>query len=325
MYKREFDAILQKELPRVVLFYGENSFFLDYYSKYYKTKLNAKEELLEHFFDEYNYEQAKSYLSQGSLFGGTNLYILRTNKRINKKELEELIKTCNKNPDNFILYLYEGSSSDAKTLASIFSKKNGAIAVRFFEANQRDAIEFATNLVKELNINITPYALNYLVNLLNLNLALIKKELEKLSILNGQIEIAQIDSLVYSTAPLGIEKMIISLFKKEDITKTLEKLIELGEDEFSLLRAIERFVQQLFLFHAYIKLNGKPNSKEILGYQLPRFIEEERASLAVRIKSSKLLKIYQELLETELIMKNSSSSNKEALLYGCLIRIKDIL
>jgi DNA polymerase-3 subunit delta len=146
-----------------------------------------------------------------------------------------------------------------------------------------------------------------------------------LAILDTPIEIAQIDSLVYSTAPLGVEKMIISLFKKEDFIKTLEKLIELGEDEFSILRAIQRFVQQLFLFHAYIKLNGKPNSKEILGYQLPKFIEEERASLAVRIKSSKLLKIYQELLETELLMKQSNSGNKEALLYGSLIKIRTIL
>ena len=325
MYKREFDAILQKELPRVVLLYGENSFFLDYYSKYYKTKLDAKEELLEHFFDEYNYEQARNYLSQGSLFGGVNLYILRSSKKVPKKELETLINSCKINPNNYFLYIYEGSSSDAKSLVSTFGKKNNAISVRFFETNQREAIEFANKIAKELNLNITPYALNYLINLLNLNLSLIAKELEKLAILDTPIEIAQIDSLVYSTAPLGVEKMIISLFKKEDIIKTLEKLIELGEDEFSILRAIQRFVQQLFLFHAYIKLNGKPNSKEILGYQLPKFIEEERASLAVRIKSSKLLKIYQELLETELLMKQSNSGNKEALLYGSLIKIRTIL
>ena len=324
MYKSEFEKLLQSSLPKVVLLYGDNPFFLDYYSKFYKTKLNAKEELLEHFFDEYNYEQAKAYLSQGSLFGGTNLYILRTNKKINKKELEELIKSCNKNPDNYFLYLYEGSASDAKSLTSLFSKKNGAIAVRFFEANMKDAIEFANIKAKELNLNITPYALNYLVNTLNLNLALITKELEKLAILDTTIEVAHIDSLVYSTAPLGVEKMIISLFKKEDITTTLNRLLELGEDVFSILRSIERFVQQLFLFHAYIKLNGKPNSKEILGYQLPRFIEEERASLAIRIKPAKLLKIYQELLELEVEIKQSSG-NKEAQFFGALAKLRTIL
>jgi DNA polymerase-3 subunit delta len=324
LYKQEFEKLLQNSLPSVVLLYGENHFFLDYYSKLYKERLNAKEELLEHFFDDYNFEQAKAYLSQGSLFGGTNLYILRSNKKPNKKELEALIQSCSKNPDNYFLYLYEGSSSDAKSLTTTFSKKNGAIAVRFFEANMREAIDFGNKIARELNLNITPYALNYLITTLNLNLALIAKELEKLAILQTPIEISHIDSLVYSTAPLGVEKMIISLFKKEETTKTINMLIELGEDIYSILRSIQRFVQQLFLFHAYIKLNGKPNSKEILGYALPKWIEEERASLAVRIKPAKLLKIYQELLELELNLKQTSG-NKEAIFFGAIAKLRAII
>jgi len=325
LYRAEFDKLLQNELPRVVLLYGDNNFFLDHYSRIYKVKLEAKEDMLEHFYDEYNYEQAKGYLSQGSLFGGVNLYILRTDKKINKKELDTLIESCNKNPNNYFLYLYEGATSNAKSLVSSFGKKNGAVNVRFFEPNVREATEFANKVAKELGVDITPYALNYLLNTLNLNISLIQKELEKLAILNRTIEAGDIDNLVYSTAPLAVEKMIISLFKKEDITATLNRIMELGEDEFSILRATQRFVQQLFLFHAYIKLNGRPNSKDILGYQLPKFIEEERASLAVRVKSSKLLKIYQLLLESELEIKSSDSLNRETLLYGTLIKIRYIL
>jgi DNA polymerase-3 subunit delta len=113
VYRQEFDKLIQDNLANIVLLYGENNFFFDYYSKLYKLRLNAKEEILEHFFDEYNYEQAKAYLSQGSLFGGVNLYILRTNKKINKKELESLIENCAKNPNNYFLYIYEGGSSNA--------------------------------------------------------------------------------------------------------------------------------------------------------------------------------------------------------------------
>jgi len=325
MYRSEFENVLKDSLPNSVLLYGENSFFFDYYAKLYKERLGAKEELLEHFYDEYSYEQAKAYLSQGSLFGGINLYILRTDKKVPKKELDFLLEAIKKNPDNYFLYIYEGGSSNAKSLQSSFSKKNSAIWVRFFEANLREASEFATKKAQELNLNITPYAINHLINLLNLNMALITKELEKLAILEKPIEAIDIDNLVYSTAPLAVEKMIISLFKKEDITQTINKLIELGEDEFSILRSIQRFLQQLFLFHAYIKLHGAPNSKEILGYQLPKFIEQERAALAVRIKSSKLLKIYQELLEAELKIKQSSAISKESLLYATLIRVRQIL
>jgi len=324
MYKKEFDATLQNELPRIVLLYGDNSFYFDYYSKLYKDRLNAKESLLEHFFDTYNFEAAKNYLSQSSLFGGRNLYILRTDKKLPKKELESLIESAKKNSDNYFLYIYEGSSSNAKSLQSSFSKKNDAIWVRFFEPNMKEAIEFANTKAKELHLNINYPAINHLAAMLNANMALIEKELEKLSILNQEITTKDIDNLVYSTAPLAVEKMIIALLQKEDITQTLHKLIELGEDEFSILRAIQRFLQQIFLFSAYIKLHGTPNSKEILGYALPKFIEEQRASLAIRIKSDKLLKIYEELLELELRMKQSKG-DKESLLYGGLIKIRNIL
>ena len=325
MYKSEFDKVLKESLPKLVLFYGENSFYLDYYRKFYIKKLNAKEELLEHYYDEYNFEQAKAYLSQGSLFGGENLYILKTDKKLPKKELDTLIELVNKSTNNYFLYIYEGSPSNAKGLQNSFSQKNGAIWVRFFEANIKEAIDFATKRANELNINITPYAINHLVNLLNGNLSLIDKELEKLSILDKEIEAGDIDNLVYSTAPLAVEKMLISLFKKEDIVNTINRLIELGEDEFSILRSVQRFLQQLLMFHIYIKLYGAPNSKEILGYQLPKFIEQERASLAIKIKSSTYLKIYQELLDLEIKIKKSNPVNKESLLYGGLIKIRDLL
>lgn len=325
MYRNELESIIKDKLPNCILLYGDNSFFFDYYTALYKERLDAKEDLLEHFYDEYNFEQAKGYLSQDSLFGGVNLYIVRSAKKIPKKELDYLINAVKKNSNNYFLYIYEGGSSNAKSLQSSFSKKNSAIWVRFFEPNMREASEFATKKAQELGLNITPYAINHLLNVLNLNMALITKELEKLSILQKPIEAGDIDALVYSTEPLSLEKMIISLFKKEDITQTLNKIIELGEEELAILRAIQRFLQQLFLFHAYIKLHGAPNSKEILGYQLPKFIEQERASLAVKIKSSKLLKIYQELLEAELKIKTSNSFSKESLLYGTILRIRDIL
>ncbi len=325
MYQQEFEKLLREGLPNIVLLYGENSFFLDYYRKHYINRLNAKEELLEQLYDTYNFEQARSYLSQGSLFGGTNLYILRSNKKVPKKELDTLIENTKRNPGNYFLYLFEGSTRDAKTLISSFGKKNSAISIRFFEANYRQANEFAGRIVREKGVNISPYALNYLLTTLNFNMALIEKELEKLAILNEPIEVSHIDSLVYSTAPLAVEKAIISLFKKEDVTDTIEHLIDLGEDVFALLRAIQRFLQQLFLFNAYIRLHGAPNSKEILGYQLPKFIEEERASLANRIKPATLLKIYQILLSAELTIKKSSASQKETLFYAALINVRRTL
>ena len=324
MYKRDFDTLLNKSLPKCVLLYGDNKFLLDYYIKFYKEKLYAKETLLEQNYDEYNFDKAKGYLSQSSLFGGINLLIVRSDKKIPKKELDKLIELTKQNEFNYFLYIYEGTSSNARSLQSSFSDKKGGIWVRFFEPNFKEAMDFANLKARQLNLNISSYALSHLVNLLNLDMSLIDKEIEKLSILEQEISIKDIDNLVYSTAPLAVESVIISLFNKEDVTQTIHKLTELGEDEFALLRAIQRFLQQLFLFRAYIQLNGSPNSKEILGYALPKKIEEQRASLAIKIKSSTFLKIYQELLDLELNMK-THSSNKESLFYGGLLKIRHLL
>ena len=324
MYKNEFEKILQKRLPQIVLLYGDNNFYKEYYTNFYLEKLYAKESALIHNFEEYNFEQAKNYLSQSSLFGGVNLYIVRSDKKIAKKELETLIDLTKKTHTNYFIYIYEGASSNAKSLQSLFSEKNGAIWVRFFEANFNEIRQIALNKAKALNLDIEPYALTYLINMLNLDITLTLKELEKLAILGRKIEVKDIDELVYSSAPLSASKVISALFQKKDIISSLQKLLELGEDEFAILRSIQQYLEQVFLFWSYIKLKGTPNSKEILGYQLPKQIENELASIAVRFKQEKLLKIFEELVELELLMKKNSA-NKQSLLLSKLAKMKELL
>jgi len=75
MYQREFDQKLKQSFPKAVLLYGDNDYLIDYYIDLYKTKLDAKESMLTLYYEEWNFEQAKNYLSQTSLFGGTNLVV----------------------------------------------------------------------------------------------------------------------------------------------------------------------------------------------------------------------------------------------------------
>jgi DNA polymerase-3 subunit delta len=325
MYQREFDQRLRQGLPKAVLLYGENEYMLDYYANMYKSKLDASESLLALYHDEYSFDQAKGYLSQSSLFGGTNFLLIRSEKKVPKKELETLIELTQKNSDNHLLYLYEGSASNARGLQSSFTDKKGGVWVRFFEPNVRDGIALLQQKSQEIGLDIDHYALSHLMTLLNNNLALCINELGKLAILGTKIESRDIDRLVYSTAPLAIEQLLIDLFNKKEIDTTLTKLLDLGEDEYSILRATQFFVNQIFLFHAYIRLNGQPDSKEILGYKLPRHIEEQKASLALKVKTSALLKIYEHLLETELSIKRPGGLDTESLLYGALIRLQSYL
>lgn len=325
MYAREFNQLLAKSMPKAVLLFGEDEYLIDYYIEYYIKKLDARESMLKLYHDEWDFEQARNFLSQTSLFGGTNLLLVKHDKKIPKKELDALVELTGKNPDNYLVYGFGGSASDAKSLQSSFGDKAGGVWVRFFEPNPRDGQAILQQKATQLGLDIDPYALQHLMLVLNNNLSLCAKEMEKLAILGTRITSKEIDRLVYSTAPLATEKLLIELFNKKPITQTIERLLEIGEDELAILRATQYFVNQIFLFHAYIKLNGQVDSQAILGYRLPKPIEEQKASLALRIKSAALLKIFEYLLESEIVMKKAPATQKEVLLYGTLIKIQGYL
>ena len=325
MYQKEFNQRLQNSLPKAVLLYGENNYLTDYYIDYYIKKLDAKESMLSLYHDEWNFEQAKAFLSQSSLFGGTNLVVTKRDKKIPKKELDLLVELANKSEENYFLYGYSGTASDAKSMQSSFSDKNGGVWVRFFEPNVREGVAILQQKAQQIGLDIDHYALQHLMLVLNNNLALCANELEKLAILESKITSKDIDRLVYSTAPLAIEQLLMELFQKKPITDTITRLLELGEDEASILRATQYFVNQIFLFHAYIKLYGQVDSAAILGYKLPKNIEEQKASLALRVKSAALLRIFEHLLESEIEMKKAPATQREVLLYSILIKIQRYL
>lgn len=325
MYQREFDQRLRQALPHAVLLYGENDYMLDHYTEHYKAELDAKESLLALYHDEYDFEQARNYLSQSSLFGGTNLLLIRREKKLPKKELDTLIALTQKNSDNYLIFIFEGAAANARSLQSSFTEKRGGIWVRFFEAKVGEGIAMLQQKAQGIGLDIDHYALSHLMTLLNNNLALCSNELHKLAILGTKIDSRDIDRLVYSTAPLATEQLLIDLFAKKSVIDTISKLLELGEDEFSILRSTQFFVQQIFLFHAYIRLHGQADSKAILGYKLPPHIEQQKAQLALKVKTAALLKIYEHLLSSELRLKKGGSIDKESLLYGILIKLQSYL
>jgi len=325
MYQREFDQRLKQGFPKAVLLYGLDNYMIDHYIDLYKNQLDAKESMLTLYYDEWDFEQAKNYLSQTSLFGGTNLLIVKGDKKIPKKELDQLIVLANKNIDNYFLYGFDEAKTSAKSIQSSFTDKKGGVWVRFFEPNIRDGIAVLQQKAQKTGLDIDHYALQHLMLLLNNNLALCANELDKLAILGIKVTSKDIDKLVYSTAPLATEQLLINLFNKEPITETITKLLDLGEDEFALLRATQYFVNQIFLFHAYIKLYGHVDSAAILGYKLPKNIEDQKAQLALKVKSASLLKIFEHLLEGELAMKKAPATQREVLLYSMLIKIQGYL
>ena len=325
MYQREFDQRLKQALPKAVLLYGENDYLIDHYIDLYVNKTDAKESMLTLYHDEWDFDQAKNFLSQTSLFGGTNLVIVKHDKKIPKKELDILVELANKNEDNYFLYGYMGAAKDAKSMQAAFTEKKGGVWVRFFEPNIRDGVAMLQQKAQQIGLDIDHYALQHLMLLHNNNLALCANELNKLAIHVMKVTSKDIDNLVYSTAPLATEQLLNDLYNQNPITDTNTKQHDLGEDEASLLRSTQYFVNQIFLFHAYIKLHGHVDSAAILGYKLPKHIEEQKAQLALRVKSAALLKIFEHLLESEILIKQAPGTQKEVLVYSMLIKLQGYL
>jgi len=112
MYKNELDnAIKSGKISNSFVFFGESNFLIDMYTKMLTTVEDSS--VLAFYHDEYNFATAKAHLSQASLFGDRNILIIKSEKKVPKKELDILLEFCEKNSDNIFVYAYYGS--DHKT------------------------------------------------------------------------------------------------------------------------------------------------------------------------------------------------------------------
>ncbi len=324
MYKSEFEKILNTKLPKALLIYGDDTYAIEQYISYYIDKLGAKEDKLKLYFEEYDFDQAKSYLSQNSLFGNTNLLILKTEKALTKKDAETLLELIQKSGDNYLIYVFLGIQKEIKPLVPLF-KSSENVEVRLFEPTIKESLVALRKKATYIELDIDDYVLEHLILSLNNNLMLANGELDKLKILNRAITTKDIGELVFCETSMSAERFIIDICNKKMSFTTLNTLLESGNDINAIIRSTQVFLNQILLFQAHIKLNGVVNSQDILGYKLPKQIEEQRAMIANRIKSSKLLKAFEHLLQSEIEIKRAQAPQKETLLYAMFIELQNIL
>jgi DNA polymerase-3 subunit delta len=320
MYKSELDKHIQNNsISNSFVLFGESSFLID---RYTQTLTNIQDaSLLKFYHDEYNFNSAKAHLSQASLFGGQNILIIKSEKKIPKKDLDIFIDFCEKNSDNVFVYAYYGD--DHKTYVNAFSKKS-TMSVRFFHPNQGEAIFAVSQLAKEKKVNIENYTIAHLLSIHNGDVALACNELDKLKIYDKEITTKDIDQLVFGLAQINIDDLIKRLLNKKDFKNELQNILEHGEDEIRIVTAITAYLTQLYMFNIYIRVNGAPNALEILGYPAPKFVVEEKAGMSIKIKPYTYYKLHELLLDSELKMK-SSHVDKNAILLSTLIRVQKLL
>ena len=320
MYKNELDKHIQnRSVSNNFVFFGESNFLIDMYTKMLTNIEDAN--LLNFYHDEYDFNSAKAHLSQGSLFGGSNILTIKSEKKVPKKELDIFINLCEKNPDNIFIYAYYGS--DHKTYAKAFSKKS-TMSVRFFHPKDYEAQNIIANIAREKNVKIDKYTISHLLNIHNGDVALSCNEIDKFRVYDREITTKDVENLVYGLSEVNIDDFIKKILHKKEFTNDLQNILEHGEDEIRVVTAITAYLTQLYMFNIYIRVNGAPNALEILGYPAPKFVVDEKAALSLKFKPHQYSILHELLLGSELKMK-SSNVDKGAILLSTLIRIQKLI
>ncbi len=322
MYKNVFDNHLKSgKISNSFVFFGESSFLIDSYTKRLSKIQDASS--LTFYYDEYDFKSAKAHLSQASLFGGENVLVIKSEKKVPKKELDELIVLCEKNQDNFFIYAYYGSDHKSYSAKSFLAKTN-TMVVRFFHPNQHEALNIISEVVSQKNVNMDKYSMAHLLNIHNGDVALACNEIEKFRVYDKEITTKDIEHLVSGLAEISMDDFIKKILSKKDFTQDLNNILEHGEDEIRVATALTSYLTQLYMFNIYIRVNGAPNALEILGYPAPKFVVDEKAALSLKFKPNTYYKLHDLLLESELKMK-SSNVDKGAILLSTLIRVQKLL
>ncbi|MDA3907979.1 MAG: hypothetical protein PF437_02715, partial [Sulfurimonas sp.] len=189
MYKSELDKHIQNSsISNSFVFFGESSFLIDSYTKQLSNIEDAS--ALTFYYDEYDFKSARAHLSQASLFGGRNVLVLKSEKKVPKKELDDLVDLCEKNQENFFIYAYYGS--DHKTYSKAFNKKN-TMCVRFFNPTHHEAINIIAEVVKEKDVNMDKYSIAHLLNIHNGDVSLAYNEIEKFRVYDKVITTKDIE------------------------------------------------------------------------------------------------------------------------------------
>ena len=322
MYKSEFDKNIQNgSVSNSFVFFGESTFLIDMYTKMMTNIEDAS--VLSFYHDEYNFNTAKAHLSQASLFGDRNILIIKSEKKVPKKELDVLLEFCEKNPDNVFVYAYFGSDQKTYNNKKTFSGKK-TMSVRFFHPKDFEAQNIVASIAREKNVNIDKYSISHLLNIHNGDVALACNEIDKFRVYDREITTKDIENLVFGLAEINIDDLIKKILNKKDFKNDLLNILEHGEDEIRVITAITSYLTQLYMFNIYIRVNGAPNALEILGYPAPKFVVDEKAALSLKFKPNTYYKLQELLLESELKMK-SSNVDKNAILLSTLIRVQKLL
>ena len=305
MYRRDLESLLKRNsIPQNFLLYGD-IFQLSYYEEKLLS-LFENYDILKLYFDDFDFNEAKTHLSQNSLFGNKNLLIIKTDKAI--KQLSELIKL---NKDNNLFLFFYGQKPNTKPFKKDF--------VRFFPLKYFEKQQFLNEYVTKNNLNWQNHIKEHILKLIDMNN--FYYELDKLSLVKD-LTIRDIDILINRNSEVSFDELFDRFFLKQDILDELKFLIEKGESETTIILSLSRYIKDLYLYYLHIKTTGQNSMQSFFGYRPPKDVEERRNRVVLSMNEDKFLNILDFLTDIELELK--SSYDKESLIFYTFLRLKEI-
>jgi len=330
MYKNEFhQKISQNHIFDSVFFYGLSTYMMEYYTHKMINLIDDKSPIKTVYFDDYDFLECKSFLSQNSLFDDNNILVIKITNKIDAKELKTLIEITTKVSNSFfILQLYpiddeiKYSKISSSAQNQFIKFKNKSTFVRFFLPNKKECLDLLIEYSKQANTKIENKILLELLNINDDSLEMCIADINKLQIYDEEISLKEIADIHSDIHKGNIDDIIIKVLEKKDFIKEYEGLLFVGFNEIEFISKFNNFLHSLVLFNIYIKENATFDSKEILGYKLPKQIEEQRARLSIRFNIKKYQQLLEFLMDIEMSLKSTATIDKKAFLLSKLLMIQ---
>ena len=323
MYKREFDSLIaSKKVPNFFLIRGNDEFLNAFYAKQLLNLWNS-ENVLEQYFEEYNFNEAMSFL-EPSLFGDKNIIYIKNDKTTSTKEIKEIIEKCKKDENNYVLYeIYECGNR----LNNDFLKAFGTNFLRVFKPNsQNEALQILTQISQILKLFPNSLALLEIYKIHNENLSLCVAELKKFKSLNLELNLENVKENVSGLSEVSFEDLFEKIISLKDFRDDFFTYTQSGSyNESELIGYFYSSIFRIFSIHTFIKINGKIDFRQVLGYLPPMQIQNNLKTLALQFSTEKFKEMFISLNKTEYSLKTKININKTYLLLSGLLEFQRIL
>ncbi len=326
MYRKELENILANgNVRNYFLLFGADEYQIELYGKEILNLYCASDaNVLSVYFDEYDFARTKAHISEPSLFGGKNVLHIKSDKRIPGKELKELVAACQKDANNcFLFEFYEADMKLALEAQKIFEPN----FARFFKPSSPDeAVMLLSRQAGKIALNITKNALYELYFIHNENLYLAASELNKLASLDIHIEQDDVRRLVFGLGAVNFDDFFNKFISLKDIRGDFFAYEQDPSfNEILLLNSLYKAFFRLFKLHLYIKINGKFDIKDAIGYAPPPNIANmlKTQSLSLNLKAYR--QIFTALNLAELELKTNPKIDKNSFILATILNLQNLI